>query len=117
MLVTIVSVANADNTGLDLDRLEKVEDHEPEVARKMVDSGSARLPSDDELEDYRKAQIAAVEQKVADAHAEAAKTTDMAPAGAEQPAPFASAEAAPAKTAAKKSATSATEAPNPTSEA
>ncbi len=76
MLVTIVSVANADNTGLDLNRLEKVEDVNPEVARKMLDGGSARLPSDDELETYRKAQIADVERRVAEAETERAGTRD-----------------------------------------
>lgn len=52
MLVTIVAVANADNTGLDLDRLEKVEDLPVEVARKMLEIGTAREPSDDELDAY-----------------------------------------------------------------
>jgi hypothetical protein len=58
MLVTIVAVANADNTGLDLDRLEKVEDLPDEVALKMLDFGSARQPSDDELAAYREQQTA-----------------------------------------------------------
>lgn len=52
MLVTIVAVAKADNSGLDLDRLEKVEDLPDEVARKMVDIGTARESSDGELETY-----------------------------------------------------------------
>jgi hypothetical protein len=54
MLVTIVAVPNADNTGLDKDRLEKVEDLDPEVARRMLELGTAREPSDDELGAYRK---------------------------------------------------------------
>ena len=56
MLVTIVAVPNADNTGIDKDRVEKVEDVPDEVARRMVDLGTAREPSDDELAAYHKAQ-------------------------------------------------------------
>lgn len=52
MLVTIVAVSNADNTGLDLDRIEKVEELPDEVARPMLDLGTARKPSDDELNAY-----------------------------------------------------------------
>lgn len=54
MLVTIVAVANKDNTGLDLDRLEKVEDLDPEIAQKMLDGGTGRVPSESELAAYRK---------------------------------------------------------------
>lgn len=57
MLVTIVAVANADNTGLDLDRLEKVEDLPDEVARPMLDIGTARKPSDEELDKYHASQV------------------------------------------------------------
>jgi hypothetical protein len=56
MLVTIVAVPNADNTGLGPDRVEKVEDLHPDVARPMLDLGTARLPSDDELAAYRRGQ-------------------------------------------------------------
>lgn len=56
MLVTIVAVPNADNTGLDPDRVEKVEDLHPDVARPMLDLGTARLPSDNELAAYREGQ-------------------------------------------------------------
>ncbi len=56
MLVTIVAIANADNTGLDLDRLEKVEDLPDDVARQMLWVGTAREPSDEELDAYEKAQ-------------------------------------------------------------
>jgi hypothetical protein len=55
MLITIVAVANADNTGLDLDRLEKVEDLDPEIAWKMLDVGTGRVPSEKELAAYRDA--------------------------------------------------------------
>lgn len=55
MLVTIVAIANADNTGLDLDRLEKVEDLDPEIAWKMLDVGTGRVPSEKELAVYREA--------------------------------------------------------------
>jgi hypothetical protein len=55
MLITIVAVANKDNTGLDLDRLEKVEDLDPEIAQKMLDGGTGRVPSEAELADYREA--------------------------------------------------------------
>lgn len=64
MLVTIVAVPNADNTGLDTDRMEKVEDLHPDVARPMLDLGTARLPSEEELDVYRKARLA--EQGAAD---------------------------------------------------
>jgi hypothetical protein len=53
MLVTIVAVANADNTGLDLDRLEKVEDLDPDVANQMIQGGTGRVPSEKELAAYR----------------------------------------------------------------
>jgi hypothetical protein len=53
MLVTIVAVPNADNTGLDVDRLEKVEDLPAEVALKMLEIGTAREPSNEELDAYR----------------------------------------------------------------
>lgn len=56
MLVTIVAVPNADNTGLDLDRLEKVEDLPDEVGRNMLNIGTAREPSAEELGAYEKAQ-------------------------------------------------------------
>jgi hypothetical protein len=55
MLVTVVAVANADNTGLDLDRLEKVEDLPDEIAQKMLDGGTGRKPSESELATYREA--------------------------------------------------------------
>jgi hypothetical protein len=58
MLVTIVAVPNADNTGLDAERMEKVEDLHPDVARRMLDLGTAREPSEDELAAYRGAQDA-----------------------------------------------------------
>jgi hypothetical protein len=58
MLVTIVAVPNADNTGLDAERMEKVEDLHPDVARPMLDLGTARMPSDEELDAYRKTQDA-----------------------------------------------------------
>lgn len=61
MLVTIVAVPNADNTGLDLERLEKVEDIAPELALKMLDGGTARKPSDAELTAYHEAQDKAAE--------------------------------------------------------
>ncbi len=54
MLVTIVMVPNADNTGPDLDRLEKVEDLDLQVAQNMLQYGTARVPSDEELAEYRK---------------------------------------------------------------
>ncbi len=66
MLVTIVAIANADNTGLDLDRLEKVEDLPAEVARKMLDIGTAREPSDSELEKYHAAQAETAERNLAE---------------------------------------------------
>lgn len=55
MLVTIVAVPNAANTGLDVDRLEKVEDLPADVARRMLEVGTAREPSDAELAAYHKA--------------------------------------------------------------
>lgn len=79
MLVTIVAVPNADNTGIDLARVEKVENIPAEVARRMVDLGTARLPSDEELQAYREAKIAEVEQQVADAETEPAGARDSGP--------------------------------------
>ena len=79
MLVTIVAVPNADNTGIDTDRVEKVENIPAEVARRMVDLGTARLPSEDELEKYREAQIAEVERQVAEAETEPAGARDSGP--------------------------------------
>lgn len=58
MLVTIVVVPNADNTGLDPDRMGKVEDIPDEVAVKMLQMGTAREPSADELDTHHKAQTA-----------------------------------------------------------
>lgn len=52
MLVTIVAVANADNTGLDLDRLERVEDLPDDLALNMLHFGTAREPSEAELANY-----------------------------------------------------------------
>jgi hypothetical protein len=66
MLVTIVAVPNADNTGLDPDRVEKVEDLHDDVARPMLDLGTARLPSDDELAAYHQAQDAGKRDSAAD---------------------------------------------------
>lgn len=79
MLVTIVAVPNATNTGIDVDRVEKVEDIPVEVARQMVDLGTARLPSEDELETYRETKIAELEQRVADAETEPAGMRDPGP--------------------------------------
>ena len=56
MLVTIVAVPLPDNSGLDVARLEKVEDLHPEIAQKMLDVGTARIPSSDELTAYHDAQ-------------------------------------------------------------
>jgi hypothetical protein len=52
VLVTIVIAPNADNTGPDLDRLGKVEDIPDEVARPMLDLGTARKPTEEELAAY-----------------------------------------------------------------
>jgi len=53
MLVTIVAVGRPDGLGLDLDRLEKVEDLPDEIAQKMLDGGTGRKPSEAELTAYR----------------------------------------------------------------
>ncbi|MGI5247772.1 hypothetical protein [Dactylosporangium sp. CA-139066] len=67
MLVTIVVVPNADNTGLDPDRMGRVEDIPDEVAVKMLQMGTAREPSTGELDAYRTAQTAeAGEERTAD---------------------------------------------------
>ncbi|GAA2346947.1 hypothetical protein [Dactylosporangium salmoneum] len=58
MLVTIVAVPNADNTGLDVERMEKVEDLAPELALKMLEGGTARQPSEAELAAYHEQQQA-----------------------------------------------------------
>lgn len=53
MLVLIVCVANPDNTGIDMDRINKVEDLPDEIAQKMIDGGTGRIPSEAELAAYR----------------------------------------------------------------
>lgn len=60
-LVTIVYVPTPDKRGPDVSRMEKVEDLPDEVARMMLNDGTAREPSEDELAAYRDAQ--AVEEK------------------------------------------------------
>lgn len=52
MLVHIVYVPDATRLGPDLTRMGKVEDMPEEVARKMIDDGSARWPTDDERDAY-----------------------------------------------------------------
>ncbi len=79
MLVTIVAVPNADITGIHLDRVEKVENLPAEVARRMVDLGTARLPSEEELEAYREAKIAEVDRQVAEAETEPADADNSGP--------------------------------------
>ncbi|GAA2636890.1 hypothetical protein GCM10010399_82520 [Dactylosporangium fulvum] len=56
MLVTIVVVPNADNTDMDRDRMGRVEDLPDEVAVQMLQAGTAREPSDDELDTYDRDQ-------------------------------------------------------------
>ncbi|MER7280415.1 hypothetical protein ABT369_38860 [Dactylosporangium sp. NPDC000244] len=63
MLVTIVAVPNADNTGLDVDRLEQVEDLPTEVALKMLEVGTARQPSEAELAAYHDSRDTRDEQE------------------------------------------------------
>jgi hypothetical protein len=58
MLVTVVAVGRPDGLGLDLDRLEKVEDLDPEIAQKMLDGGTGRVPSEAELKAYHDARQA-----------------------------------------------------------
>lgn len=55
MLVTIVAVGRPDGLGLDLDRLEKVEDLDPDIANQMILGGTGRVPSEKELAAYRDA--------------------------------------------------------------
>lgn len=73
MLVTIVAVPTADNTGLDADRAEKVEDITDELAVKMLQIGTAREPSAEDLDAYQ-AKLAAAEQPTADADSGPAST-------------------------------------------
>jgi hypothetical protein len=53
VLVVIVIAPNADNTGPDLDRIGKVEDIPDEIARTMLDLGTARKPTGVELATHR----------------------------------------------------------------
>lgn len=64
MLVTVVFAITAAGQP-DHSRIEKVEDWPEEVARKMVDTGEARIPSEDELAEYEESR--AVEDKANDA--------------------------------------------------
>jgi hypothetical protein len=48
-LVKIVYVADAQRRGPDLERIGRIEDIHPDVARRMVDEGTAVLPSPEEL--------------------------------------------------------------------
>jgi hypothetical protein len=52
VLVVIVIAPNADNTGPDLDRIGKIEDIPDEIARTMLDLGTARKPTDEELMEH-----------------------------------------------------------------
>jgi hypothetical protein len=65
MLVHIVVATLPDNSGLDLDRMGTVEDLEPEVARGMLNSGTAREPSEDEIAAYRGENPASSDRDVA----------------------------------------------------
>lgn len=67
MLVLIVCVANPDNTGLDLDRVNTVEDLPEEIAQKMIDGGSGRVPNEAELAAYRDALDAPPQAVIAEA--------------------------------------------------
>lgn len=55
-LVHIVYMPTADKMGPDLTRMGKVEDHPDEVARMLLNDGSARLPTDDEVAEYESSQ-------------------------------------------------------------
>lgn len=100
MLVTIVAVPNADNTGLDPDRVEKVEDLHDDVARPMLDLGTARMPSDQELDAYRKTQADAEEEPTGDGPAGPSPASDAAQPAAKTGAPAVKPEPAPPTTSA-----------------
>lgn len=60
-LVTIVYALDKTGHGPDLDRIGTVEDMEPDLARMWLDSGVARVPSDEELAAHNDKQAAAQE--------------------------------------------------------
>lgn len=53
MLVHIVVATLPDNSAMDVERMGTVEDLDPEIARAMINAGSGRLPTDDEVAAYR----------------------------------------------------------------
>lgn len=87
MLVTIVAVPLPDNSGLDVSRLEKVEDLEPEIAQNMLDVGTAREPSAEELAEYRKAAEAKRDTEARTPEQSAVKADTPAETGAKFGAP------------------------------
>ena len=56
MLVHIVIVATPDRSGPDLTRMGKLEEIPDDLARLMLDNGTARLPSDEELAAYEQSR-------------------------------------------------------------
>lgn len=53
MLVHIVVATLPDNSAMDTERMGKVEDLDPEIARAMVNAGTGRIPTEEELAEYR----------------------------------------------------------------
>lgn len=53
MLVHIVVATLPDNSAMDTSRMGTVEDLDPEIARAMLNAGTGRLPTDEELAAYR----------------------------------------------------------------
>ena len=82
MLVTIVYAVTADRTAPDTSRMERVEDLDPEIARVMLQDGTAREPSDDELAAYDEAQAA--EAKAAEADLSKLKRDELEALAAER---------------------------------
>jgi hypothetical protein len=56
VLVWIVAAALPDNSGMDVERMNTVEDMHPELARAMFNSGTGREPTADEIAEYERQQ-------------------------------------------------------------
>jgi hypothetical protein len=56
VLVWIVAAALPDNSGMDVERINKVEDLHPELARAMLGNGTGREPTADEVAEYERQQ-------------------------------------------------------------
>lgn len=66
MLVFVVVATLPDNSAMDVDRMNKVEDIPDDLARAMLNAGTARQPTEAELAEYRGEHPEADEDKPVD---------------------------------------------------